>query len=567
MLVVMRRSERSIEESGPALIVVLLALSTLCTAVLAWQAVAATRLHRHTAERVVRDYERLAAGELLKRACTDIELYGFLPALHAESNLLDRRDPSASLPSLEELVASAANLNQRQGVTLPRYLLRAELRSGRVELSSEAPAGAAAAIERELAQAGAIERVQTDREVGFSRRPPPNMDQILVYGLHRNATGPESPILIGFVTDDRALTPYFGRAFARAPLLPRALGGGRLTNDVVEVRVTSPSGVELYRSDARFDSLLALEEPVDGDYDVAKGGTTRCAIDPAVTPSLIIGGLPSSRTLPLLFTLSLSAAFLLVAIRQLARDRELVRLRSDFVSSVSHELRTPLTQIRMFAETLKFDRVRSEEERRRSLEIIDQEVRRLTDLVENILSFSRGERGAIRIVREESDLVTLARETVERFVPISSESGARIRIESEPYLEALVDPDAMRQVLLNLLENAVRYGPPRQVIIVSVSGDEERIVLAVDDEGPGVPASDRDRVFRKFQRLERDRQRHQGGLGIGLAVVREIVALHGGTTSVENGSRGGARFVVEIPTGSASRWAGGDLTAAESSSE
>jgi two-component system phosphate regulon sensor histidine kinase PhoR len=291
---------------------------------------------------------------------------------------------------------------------------------------------------------------------------------------------------------------------------------------------------------------------------------TRCAIDPDATPSLIIGGLPSNRAMPLLSTLALSATFLLVAIRQLARDRELARMRTDFVSSVSHELRTPLTQIRMFAETLKFDRVRSEAERRRSLEIIDQEVRRLSDLVDNILCFSRGERGATRIAPEECDLVALVSETIERFVPISSECGTRIRLESEPYLEATVDPDSMRRVVLNLLENAVRYGPAEQEIVVSLSEDDERIVIVVDDEGPGVPTGDRDRVWRKFHRLERDRERHHGGLGIGLAVVRDIVALHHGTTAVRGGARGGAQFVIELPASPPSRRGANEIAASES---
>jgi signal transduction histidine kinase len=208
--------------------------------------------------------------------------------------------------------------------------------------------------------------------------------------------------------------------------------------------------------------------------------------------------------------------------------------------------------------------VRSEAERRRSLEIIDQEVRRLSDLVDNILCFSRGERGATRIAPEECDLVALVSETIERFVPISSECGTRIRLESEPYLEATVDPDSMRRVVLNLLENAVRYGPAEQEIVVSLSEDDERIVIVVDDEGPGVPTGDRDRVWRKFHRLERDRERHHGGLGIGLAVVRDIVALHHGTTAVRGGARGGAQFVIELPASPPSRRGANEIAASES---
>src|ERR1044071_10338923 len=134
-----------------------------------------------------------------------------------------------------------------------------------------------------------------------------------------------------------------------------------------------------------------------------------------------------------------------MAVLQLRRERALARLRSDFISGVSHELRTPLTQIQMFAQTLLLDRVRGDDERRRSLAIIDQETRRLAHLVENILQFSRGERGTLRITKAPRDLAALARETVDAFAPIAKARGVTIDVDAEPSIVD-IDEDAMRQV-------------------------------------------------------------------------------------------------------------------------
>jgi signal transduction histidine kinase len=226
---------------------------------------------------------------------------------------------------------------------------------------------------------------------------------------------------------------------------------------------------------------------------------------------------------------------------QLRRERALARLRSDFISGVSHELRTPLTQIQMFAQTLLLDRVRGDDERRRSLAIIDQETRRLAHLVENILQFSRGERGTLRITRAPHDLGRLVRETADAFAPIARARSVSVEVDAE---ESMVDVDeeAVRQIVLNLLDNAVKYGPPRQRVLVGVHGRE----ISVDDEGPGIPPREREAVFERYKRLDRERGRAIAGMGIGLSVVRELVELHGGRVRVEEGARGGARFVVAL---------------------
>src|SRR6185295_9583161 len=145
---------------------------------------------------------------------------------------------------------------------------------------------------------------------------------------------------------------------------------------------------------------------------------------------------------------------LFTALLQLRKERALARMRSEFVAGVSHELRTPLTQIRMFAETLLLDRVRSDDERRRSLSLIDQETRRLAQLVENVLQFSRGERGTLRITRRSVDVAAIVAGAVEACLPIAAARAVRIETAAAGTVMAAVDEDAVRQIVLNLLDNA-----------------------------------------------------------------------------------------------------------------
>ncbi|MEX0892696.1 MAG: HAMP domain-containing sensor histidine kinase, partial [Gemmatimonadota bacterium] len=236
-----------------------------------------------------------------------------------------------------------------------------------------------------------------------------------------------------------------------------------------------------------------------------------------------------------------------VTVFLLRREAELHRMRARFVSGVSHELRTPLAQIRMFAETLMLGRVRSEVDRRRSLEIIDQEARRLGDLVENILTFSRAERGGVKVTPEVTRISAEIHVVVEDFLALPRARRVDVRLELQENVMVPVDRDALRQIVNNLVDNAVKYGPEGQRITVGLALFSGTARLWVDDEGPGIPAGDREHVFQSFYRLRRDEDSRTAGSGIGLAVVRELAALHGGRTWVEEAPGGGARLMVAFP--------------------
>ena len=252
----------------------------------------------------------------------------------------------------------------------------------------------------------------------------------------------------------------------------------------------------------------------------------------------------------LVVALFFSLAFLVqnrVRAVQARRTTELTQLRADFVSSVSHELRTPLAQIRMFAELLRKGSMRTPQDADRALRIIEKEASRLTILVDNILNYTRLRKRAERASSIPTHVTGAVRQTIESFAPLSAERGVQIEAEIEPDLWATVDSLGLRQVLLNFLENAVKYGPRDQKVTVGAKALDGIVRVWVDDQGPGVPPSERDAVWRAFYRRKESIAAGATGAGIGLAVVRELVLQSGGSVQVTDAPNGGARFLADLP--------------------
>jgi signal transduction histidine kinase len=354
-----------------------------------------------------------------------------------------------------------------------------------------------------------------------------------------------------------------GQVLDRQGILPAALTAGRSNREMLSVAVMMRGhGPLLFTSDYRRSWQLDAEQAMAPSYG---GMVIQAQIRPDLAGELLIGGLPRSRLPLLLGMLALAAALSIVAVTQLRREGELARIRSDFVSSVSHELRTPLAQIRLYVETMRLGRFATEAQRGRAVEHIDRETRRLSHLVENVLRFARGTRGrGDSAGRVES--VDVARETTEivaEFEPLAASRRAQVVVdftEPTPTGEVYMRPGTFRQVVLNLLDNAVKYGPVGQTIRVMVTagryavptsasgptGERATVRIAVADEGPGVALDERDTIWRPFQRGLAARE-GAGGSGIGLTVVKDIVQEHKGRVWVEDGPGGGAMFVVELP--------------------
>ena len=338
----------------------------------------------------------------------------------------------------------------------------------------------------------------------------------------------------------------FPSVLATRLLLPPGGAGAMPVDSALVLAVNGVDGREVYNSAAARTIRPGARMSMTGAFE---GFTVRVAMRPAFASSVAVGNWTWNRSQLVLGLITLSAGLVIVSLLQLHRERQLARVKSELVSGVSHELRTPLAQIRMFAEMLRLGWVRSDEERQRSVAIIDQEARRLTHLVENILQFSRAERSTPRVSLESLELNGLVDEVVDGFAPLARTRGTTVRTvhgAGEGTL-ALADRDALKQVLLNLLDNALKYGPSGQTITAGTGvGPDGRAHIWVDDQGVGIPARDKARIWEPFRRLDRAVEAGISGNGIGLAVVRELMLAQGGGVSVQDAPGGGARFIVTL---------------------
>jgi signal transduction histidine kinase len=258
-------------------------------------------------------------------------------------------------------------------------------------------------------------------------------------------------------------------------------------------------------------------------------------------------------------TLGLLVAVLLVAIgvgswlivRSLGAELKLARQKTDFVSNVSHELKTPLTSIRMFSELLAEGRVTDESKQRSYLNIISAEAARLTRLINNVLDFSRMEQGEKEYHFQACDLVDIVCSAAETFRPHLESAGFKFDCEL-PSAPVLVrgDPDALSQILLNLLSNAEKYSNGGREIMAQLAQKQSPLPHAeirVLDRGAGVPRGCEEKIFEKFYRAHDSLGSGVQGSGLGLTIARQIARAHGGDVVYEPRDGGGSCFILRLP--------------------
>ena len=232
------------------------------------------------------------------------------------------------------------------------------------------------------------------------------------------------------------------------------------------------------------------------------------------------------------------------------RELRLAEARSSFVAGVSHDLRMPLAQILLASETLTMGRERDVADRGRLTASILRETRRLLGLVENVLLFSRTGSVALAPKLGLVSVDTLFSEVVEAVHLAAEDAGQRIEVvsnmEDGDGLSVRGDRALLRQALVNLVDNGLKYGGRGQRVRLAASRREERVLIIVEDEGPGIPKEKREAVFLPYERLDRDQSSERTGSGLGLAVVRQIVTACGGTVRIEDATPKGARVVIEL---------------------
>ncbi|MDX1577198.1 MAG: HAMP domain-containing sensor histidine kinase [Gemmatimonadota bacterium] len=544
----MAKEARRLGGPGPRFgwvpILVPLGLGFVASILLAWQAFDAGRRHREAARAMARENAQFAAyllASTVDRTLSQALSYGLYPA-----DVMLRREGDPPAPGILRTDPEASRCEPALAAD-ERSFFRYDPATGEILVDG---AGGDRLAERLQATIAATLPAEEKRET--FRHAAVRVDGDRRWVAFRRWGEDHGGIVYGFETCWRVQGEnVFERAMAGTQAFSPTLVGDTPNDSLFTLAVRDAEGelvfgerwtrpeTDLYGG-GDFYGTVRLSPP-----EAYGGLELRVTLLPAVAERLVQGGLPESR-LPLALGLVILTGLLMwLAVGQLRRGHELVRLRSGFIRNVSHELRTPLQQILLFTELLRSGRIRDAGDRKRALEIMEAETRRLIELVRNVLRFTGSSETDLR--RDPVDLASVARETAEGFRPLADGRGSDIEIREHDRPRVLADERALKRVLVNLLDNAVKYGPPGSRIRVDISTVDSRGRVTVSDRGPGVPAEDRQRIWEAFRRLEREEAGPTAGSGIGLSIVQRLVEAMEGSVSVEDAPGGGARFVVELP--------------------
>jgi len=236
-----------------------------------------------------------------------------------------------------------------------------------------------------------------------------------------------------------------------------------------------------------------------------------------------------------------------IVIHDITEIRRLETMRRDFVANVSHELKTPLTSIKGFVETLLEGAMEDKENRVNFLKIINNHVDRLNNLINDLLELSYIESREIELLKNRFDLSSLVNEVVMGFKSQAKKKGVEIKSDLAAGLEILADNSKIEQVLVNLINNAIKYNKENGFVRIYSEQLADKLRVVVEDSGSGIPVKDIPRIFERFYRVDKARSRELGGTGLGLSIVKHIIELHSGSVGVESTEGLGSKFWFTLP--------------------
>lgn len=237
--------------------------------------------------------------------------------------------------------------------------------------------------------------------------------------------------------------------------------------------------------------------------------------------------------------------------RDVTRLKQLENTRREFVANVSHELRTPLSMIKGYAETLLGGAMNDPEVSSRFLETIERHSDRLTHLINDLLVISELESGQMKLERQPIAIRQLVDSVFQDLRDRAEARGISMNNAVAPEFMVEADANRLRQVLWNLIENAIKYGKNQgRVVVASALSDSGQIQISITDDGAGIPREALPRIFERFYRVDKARSREAGGTGLGLSIVKHIVQAHGGRTWVESEPGKGSTFYFTVPNAS-----------------
>ncbi|HXG43524.1 MAG TPA: ATP-binding protein [Gemmatimonadales bacterium] len=310
-----------------------------------------------------------------------------------------------------------------------------------------------------------------------------------------------------------------------------------LVEAMVEGVIAADGRGRIVTANAAARRLLGYQpdEPLPALDQLFRAKAARDAVDRVLAGQALAGQeLELDGHIVLLSARPLPAGGALLVLHDVTELRRLETVRRDFVANVSHELKTPLTSISGYAETLVHDAA-DPETARKFLQVILANARRMQRLVDGLLDLSRIESGGWRPAPERLETAAVAREVLGLYGDRAASRDVALQLEVEPGAEAMhADPDALRQVLSNLLDNALRYTPSGGRITVRAGRWDGGVALSVQDTGSGITGDHLPRIFERFYRADPGRSREEGGTGLGLAIVKHLVEAHRGEVQAES---------------------------------
>lgn len=237
---------------------------------------------------------------------------------------------------------------------------------------------------------------------------------------------------------------------------------------------------------------------------------------------------------------------LFTLVRDEKRKKQMSRLRSDFVSNVTHELKTPLTSINMFAESILLGRVKSEKDLKKYANVIVKESERLKRMINNILDFSKKENNKLSYHPKACDLVEVVDATMKEMNYWLEINKFEVTLDLQQKIIAVIDPEGIKQVLSNLISNAIKYSVIKKKLIVRLYKKEGKAFIEVEDYGIGIPKEKQKNIFEKFYRVNSDKNENIGGTGLGLTVSKDIIEAQNGKLLVSSIINKGSTFTIEL---------------------
>jgi signal transduction histidine kinase len=395
---------------------------------------------------------------------------------------------------------------------------------------------------RRLPTKGATKPVETPRDVLSGMEAPPERmqweDSVPWVDTHGTVAGILRYRYSPQFVQRRLLQRYFEKDFPTA-------------DPTLVVRVTDPQGIVLYETaptpDGKFEVSRVMGSPSFRALKLALRYK-----DSSIEKDVQLWEMG---TLAIIAFIDLMlAAGLYLVYSNVRRELHLARLKSDFVANVSHELKTPLALIRLFAETLELGRVPSEEKAQQYYRVINKESHRLTQLINNILDFSRIEAGRKEYRFAPTDVARVVREVIESYRFQIEQQGFELKVDVEEDLPQVpADAEAVGQAIINLVNNAIKYSRESKTIDIEVRREARRdgskVLVSVKDTGIGIPRSEQKKIFDKFYRGEDSLVHETKGSGLGLALVRHIMEAHSGAVEVESTPGKGSTFTLALPVG------------------